>query len=208
MYTGAWDPEPAAFERFARHFKHETGYELRVTAVGTEELRVQTYPVAHLTGTAAVNLSESQVNQLRRYVDDGGVLLIDACGGSSEFTASALNLLAQAFPNKPLNAMPSNHPLLAGAGDGMEPLPHPELRTYTEQKIGRTTARLETLSPGRGRVIFSNLDLTSGLLGTNTWAILGYHPDYAQKLVKNTILWTLDGAKSEPAKASAAADAR
>ena len=44
-------------------------------------------------------------------------------------------------------------------------------------------------------MIFSPLDLTSGLLGTNTWGIIGYAPDYAQSLLQNIILWTLDGQK-------------
>jgi hypothetical protein len=208
MYTGAWDPEPMAFERFARYFEYETGYELGVTAVATEELKPQTFPVAHLTGTAAMSLSEAQLNHLRRYVEDGGVLLVDACGGSPDFAASALAAIAQAIPGKPLAAMPTNHPLLAGAGNGMEALSRPELRAYAEQKVGRGAGQLQTLTAGRGRIIFSNLDLTNGLLGTNTWGILGYHPDYALKLIKNTILWTLDGAKSEPQKASAATDLR
>jgi hypothetical protein len=208
MYAGAWDPEPMAFERFARYFEYQTGYEMRVTAIGVEELKVQSHPVAHMTGAAAMQLSEAQIDQLRRYVEDGGVLLIDACGGSSEFAAAALNAIGQAFPGKQLSPISPNHPLLAGGADGMDVLTKPELRSYTEQKLGRSAARLDTLSVGRGRVLFSNLDLTSGLLGTNTWGILGYHPDYAQKLLKNTLLWTLDGARTEPPKASAAADLR
>jgi hypothetical protein len=49
-------------------------------------------------------------------------------------------------------------------------------------------------SLGKGRVIYSSLDLTSGLLGTNTWSILGYKPAYAQSFVKNVMLWVVDGA--------------
>jgi hypothetical protein len=49
-------------------------------------------------------------------------------------------------------------------------------------------ARLETLRAGNGRVIYSELDLTSGFLGTNTWGIAGYEPAYAQTLVKNLLL--------------------
>ena len=41
-------------------------------------------------------------------------------------------------------------------------------------------------------MIFSRLDLTSGLLGTTTWGILGYDPTYAQSFMKNLILWTIN----------------
>ena len=39
---------------------------------------------------------------------------------------------------------------------------------------------------GKGRVIFTPLDVTSGLIGTNTWGILGYTPEYAEAMVTNS----------------------
>jgi hypothetical protein len=50
------------------------------------------------------------------------------------------------------------------------------------------------LRAGRGAVICASLDMTSGLLGTNTWGIAGYRPQYAQNLLKNIVLWAVDGA--------------
>jgi hypothetical protein len=39
-------------------------------------------------------------------------------------------------------------------------------------------------------VIFSALDLSSGLLGTSTWGVLGYLPEYSEALVRNLVLTT------------------
>ena len=41
---------------------------------------------------------------------------------------------------------------------------------------------------GKGRVVFSAVDVCSGLLGTNTWGIVGYLPEYSEAVVKNLIL--------------------
>ena len=53
--------------------------------------------------------------------------------------------------------------------------------------IERTGFRART-TVGKGRVIYTELDVTTGLLGTNTWGITGYSPAYAQGLLKNLIL--------------------
>ena len=41
-------------------------------------------------GTAALSPSEPDVTAVRKYVEAGGVLLIDACGGSKEFDAAVV----------------------------------------------------------------------------------------------------------------------
>ena len=46
-------------------------------------------------------------------------------------------------------------------------------------------------------MIVSDLDLTSGLLGTGTWGIAGYQPQYAQDFVKNLVLWTIERIRRE-----------
>jgi hypothetical protein len=77
----------------------------------------------------------------------------------------------------------------------MADLSKPVLRPYTVELLGRANGLglPEEITAGKGHVILTSFDITSGLLGTSTWGILGYDPNYAQSLVKNAILWTLDG---------------
>ena len=49
-------------------------------------------------------------------------------------------------------------------------------------------ATASALLKHKGRVIYSPLDMTTALLVTNSWGILGYSPSYAQSLVKNVVL--------------------
>jgi hypothetical protein len=165
-----------------------------VSVVPAAELRIWNYPMAHLTGTAMYAPTDDEVAAMRRYVEEGGVLLIDACGGSSLFNQSVTGVLARAFGQEQMRAMGAEHPILAGSAAGMDSLPKVMLRPYAEQKLGKGAGRIELMHVGKGWVIYSPLDLTTGLLGTNTWGIVGYRPGYAQSLVKNVMLWVGDGA--------------
>jgi hypothetical protein len=197
-YDGRWDPEPGAVLRFTRWFEYQTGYGLNVSVVTPGELKLREHPVAYLTGTAAWKPSDAEAMALHNYVESGGVLVIEACGGAQQFGFSVTGqLLPRAFPGSALVMLSRDDPILVGKGDGMEALARPLLRPYAEQKLGKTAGRMETLSFGKGRVIYSSLDLSTALLGTNTWGIPGYRASYAQSFLKNVVLWTADGAKGE-----------
>ena len=87
--------------------------------------------------------------------------------------------------------MQPDDPILAGGGEGMTPLPKAQYRPYATDAGGSTSGQITTFPAGAGQVIISDLDLTSGLLGTSTWGIAGYTAPYAQQFVQNLLLWTI-----------------
>jgi len=192
-YNGNWDPEPAAWTRFGRWFQLQTGYALDIRSLPIRDLKPDTAPVADLTGTARYDLTDAEVASIKNYVESGGVLLIDACGGAGAFDKAMQSDLFKAFPDVSWHVLSSTHPMLNASGDGMEDLSRPRLRQFAVDALGTHWGFPRQIKAGRGHVIVTDLDLTTGLLGTNTWGILGYDPAYAQALVKNAILWTLDG---------------
>jgi hypothetical protein len=194
-YASDWDPEPYAWPRYARLFEWHTGYGLEVTPVKWRELNPALAPFAHLTGRAAYDPSDDEIAALRSYVESGGVLLIDAAGGSNAFTTSVRKTLAKAFPDHPLAPVPWDHPLLNAGPPGMSDLSKPKPRLFTIETLGASPSKmpLEMLRAGKGSVIFSKLDVISGLLGTQTWGILGYDRYYCENLMANAMFWTLDG---------------
>jgi hypothetical protein len=196
QYAGAWDPEPYAWTRFANVFHRRTGYALDVTPTAIRDLQPGTTPLAHLTGVYDYTFTPADVESLRNYVAAGGMLLIDPCGGPGGFERSVRDdLLARAFPGAQPQVVAPTDPLLAPIAQGMQDLSKPKFRRSAIETLGPHAGNLMELRYGRGHVVFTSLDLTSGLLGTNTWGIIGYAPDYAQSLVQNIILWTLDGQK-------------
>ena len=45
---------------------------------------------------------------------------------------------------------------------------------------------------GKVKVLFSKVDISSGLLETNTWGITGYTPEDSQKLAENILRWAME----------------
>jgi hypothetical protein len=198
-YAGDWDPEPYAWVREPRLFRRETSIGLVPTPVEIEKLTTAAGPIASLTGTGAVAFTGPQVAALRDYVTNGGVLLIDSCGGGKAFNDSVAAMLATAFPGQQPALLKTDHPLLAGKGAGLTQIAKPQVRPYVFRTIGQGFPKLQILQAGKGAVLLSQLDLTSGLLGTNTLGIIGYDPAYAHAFVRNAILWTVNGRGTPPA---------
>ena len=193
-YAGNWDPEPGAWPRYQRWFQRQTGYALNIREVAMKDLTPQTAPLASLTFTARYSPTGEEVAAITRYVTSGGVLLVDVTGGGRGLGEQLQrDLFRAAFPNIPSRVVGTYHPLLSSGGSGMEDLSRPRVREYGVGQLGAGAGLPEEIAAGRGHLLFTSLDLTSGLLGTNTWGILGYEPAYAQALLKNVILWTLDG---------------
>jgi hypothetical protein len=192
QYAGEWDPEPYAWTRFERYFQWETRQGIEPVVVPMQNLSavaVGAEPLAVLTGTARHDFTDGESIAVRNYVQGGGVLMIDACGGCAEFTRSVqTTLLPRAFPNVQLWPITEGHPLLLASRPHADDLTHPVLRGYASETGGKDLP-MQTLRAGKGWVIFSRLDLTTGLLGTQSWGIRGYDPAYAQALMKNAVLW-------------------
>jgi len=189
-YPAAWNPEPHAWERFSRYLQQQSDIGLDLFTSELKDLKPTASPIAHLTGNVPYTATDPETQALRQYVEAGGVLLIDSCGGSERFAPSVAALLQKLAPTQKPTLMDFKHRLFTPALPAMDDLTRPQLRPYA-----KLPPQFLTLSIGKGKVISTPLDLTTGLLGTNTWCISGYQPDYSQKFLKNLILWTSDGAK-------------
>jgi hypothetical protein len=188
-YDGNWDPEPYAWTRFSRYFQWTTSIAIKPTTVELKNLKPGDAPIAVITGNMAAVFSDAEIAAAKSFVEAGGTLLIDDCGGSAAFAHSAESLLiAKAFP-KPLAPVSLNDPLIAGGLPNLDNLTKPALRGYATETLGNADApTVQTLTFGKGKVIYSRLDLTTGLLGTTSWGINGYTPGYCEALVKNALL--------------------
>ena len=198
-YDGNWDPEPGAWGRFGRLFRWQTNFDLATRAVDLKDLNGDVQ-AAHLTGTATVNFTDADVAAVKSFVENGGTLIVDACGGSQPFLDSVRdNLLAKAFPGARGEKPPANHPLMVPVGE--QELLVPRLRPYTAEALKDGVPDLGVIRAGKGSVILSPLDLTTGLAGANTWGVAGYDLPTATALVRNALLW----AHAQPATQSSEA---
>ena len=178
-FDGNWNPETAAWPRFSRYLQWETGQSLDLGWSPIEKLTLATAPIATLTGTGTIAFSDAQCAAMKSYVNDGGILLIDPCGGDNEFKLAVRDvLLPKAFAGA--KSIPLSRELAM-------PM---KLRPYSLERLGGALPQIQLLSIEKGYVVVSPLDLTHALLGTNTWGIDGYQPASAQTFLAKLILWS------------------
>ncbi|MFI5380207.1 MAG: DUF4159 domain-containing protein [Tepidisphaerales bacterium] len=174
QYPGNWDPEPGGWRRLAALLHNEKQTDLDVKAVKLgEETIDKSFAIAHLTGTTRAKLGEKMLEAMKKYVDDGGTLVIDAAGGAGDFAGTMEAALKTMFPDGKLNTLPVANPLFRHFD-----IKEVEYRDFTRKTLGNLKQpRLRGMEiGGRLAVIFSAEDLSAGLVGNYVDGIVGYNP--------------------------------
>ena len=188
QYAGNWDPEPFGWAQLARRLHNEYATDLAAATVRLGDGQLDgRFPVAHLTGTGRLELDEQARGELRRYAYEGGVLIIDACGGTSEFAESAEAEL-QAIFDAPTKPLPLDHPLFRAAAQ----IAQVEYRQTARERLKADLdkPRLRCIErDGRIVAIFSPQDLSTGLVGHPVDGIVGYTPDDCARLMMNVLMY-------------------
>ncbi len=179
QHDGNWDPEPGAWRRLTNQFHNTQKITLSVKPVKAGG-DFGTAKFAHMTGTGKIVVKTELVASLKKFVESGGTLLIDAAGGDGEFALSAEQLAAQVVPGGKLATMPVDAPLFTKAG-----LKEFRYRAFARMRGGvSTTPRLQAIEVGgRPAVIVSRDDITTGLLGPEMDGIIGYEPTTATAIM-------------------------
>ena len=186
-HAGNCDPEPLAYERFARLLVRRTGTKLELRGpLAAGKLAESGAAVAVLTGTGRLVLSLAEREALRDWVRRGGTLLIDAAGGSETFAESAEALLIDCFQARP-RRVAITAPLFQLPGFEIKKV---QYRRRTRRLFGDPTRPyLHTvLVDGRPGVYLSRFDLTAGLVGYSSYTVEGYAPESAYEMLRNVVL--------------------
>ena len=186
-YSGNWDPEPGAWKRFALLMANKWRTEVTVSEPMTcEKLDAKQWPLAAITGTATLSLTKAEKTALKAYVLAGGTVLIDAAGGSKEFSAAAGKLLGELFGASSLLRLRASSPIYN--------LPNMKITSVKYRRASGAASdkpQLRAIMIGeRPGVILSRKDLTTGLLGCPAYGCIGYASDSAVAIVRNIVLYT------------------
>ncbi len=192
------DPEPLAYERFARLIGQEQG--IKVEAAGPieiSELASSKAKLAAMTGTGKLELDAAQKAALKGWLEAGGTLLVDAAGGNEEFAKSAEAAMLDVCGRAAMKVVASSADVynvkgleITQAGYRHEPSGAPRLRTIIIKE--------------RMAVFFSRDDITAGLIGVMCQTINGYTPTTAQALVRNLVIMTSGQAAASQGAGAAA----
>jgi hypothetical protein len=114
-----WDdgmgPADRADLNFLEEFNRVTGFPVTRNPESHPIAKLAKYdkgyapPFVFMTGEGAINVSRSEIEILRRYLLDGGMLFADA--GSPEFDRSFRNFMSALFPGEPMLVIPDDDPI-------------------------------------------------------------------------------------------------
>jgi len=182
----------------------QAGRELNLRAQAREQLLSITddalfdYCLVFMHGRNSFRLTDAERLQLKTYLERGGVLLADAICASTAFTESFRRELAAIFPDRKLERMLPEDPLLGTTYGGFD------LRTVTRRDPqpgdgGPLQATPRQVPPelegmkfdNRWGVIFSPFDLSCALERQESLECRGYTRDDAARIGLNVLLYSL-----------------
>lgn len=111
----SWNSDPGAlvqmFNRAANIMKVRYGH----TTVNLDNFSYDPHeiPILYFGGTHAFEFSEQQRRKLRKYMEEGGTLFLEANSGSDAYRQSAVREIKSIFPDKELRRLPLDHPVFS-----------------------------------------------------------------------------------------------
>ncbi|MCC5828183.1 MAG: DUF4159 domain-containing protein [Phycisphaeraceae bacterium] len=170
--------------------------------IDLSELGESRATLAHLTGTAVVELSREELAAIVEYVSNGGTVLVETVGGFGEFAGSVSRQLTEFlrglddhgfFPSRPL-PLGAESSMISGEGINGFDATAVSFRRYTQYRLNLPDRpRLMALDhDGRPAIIFSEEDLTLGAMGVPRWGVVGYSRQGAKNLLGNIVLTALE----------------
>ncbi|HVT88350.1 MAG TPA: DUF4159 domain-containing protein [Tepidisphaeraceae bacterium] len=199
-HAANWDPEPGGWQRLANvmHNFDQVDLDLsapKATTQASDLPDAKRHVLAHLTATRSVQLTPTMKAALKRYIDGGGMLLLDAASGSSEAAGSFDPLVRELYPSVVIAPLPLDHPIYRAAPFGGQQI---ERVTYrrSQDLTPVTIPRLRGAMVGNKLVaIISHEDMSGGLVAYTTAGLVGYSPNSATDLMRNIILWRASALK-------------
>ncbi|MBI5723530.1 MAG: DUF4159 domain-containing protein [Planctomycetes bacterium] len=208
-YAGNYDPEPLALQRLGRQMAQQHDLKLDIAmppagapASGPSNSAATGLPetgllpselaadvkIAFLTGTGGFKLADQEKQALKKWVDDGGLLVMDAAGASRGFADSAKDLIAELWGADVLLPLPLDSPVYQLKDMKIDKVKY---RRATLTRIGGITEPrlLSVLAGDRPKVIVSAEDLTAGLVGYSSWGEDGYMPQSAFEIARNIAIY-------------------
>ncbi|MDB6153188.1 MAG: hypothetical protein JWL90_1641 [Chthoniobacteraceae bacterium] len=111
IHSGPWKTRSTAFPMLLNELNKSTGtqvsFDLRDVAL--TDAAMFEMPFLFLTGTTDFSLSAPERANLRKFLNNGGLLFVEAGEGRASFDAAFRQEIAQVLPGKPLVQLPPTH---------------------------------------------------------------------------------------------------
>jgi hypothetical protein len=194
-HDGHWNSHPVAARSLLSRLKQRSVIPVNLKRVAVDPAKddLAPYPFLYLTGLDDFVLSAQAVTRLRKFVDDGGTLLINNSLGLAAFHQAVPRELGRVFADKSLKQLPDDHPIYRSLFKITKVEYSPVLRKAKGAELNNQPV-LYGMAFGedkRVRVIYSPYDLEAGWNEVYYPLLRGYEPLSAQQLGMNIIVYSM-----------------
>ena len=199
-HEGAWNAAPRALRNLLISLNETVGLaaSTRMRDLSLSDKNIFRYPVLYMHGRNRFSTTAEERQQLKTYLDRGGVLVADACCGAKPFDKAFREFVAQVYPDKKLERIPVSHELFSDKiGRDIRQLKRRTSDGGENNAGGNFTIRsaepvIEGIElDGRFAVIYSRYDISCALERQTAGNCEGYVPEDAVKLGTNIILYAM-----------------
>ncbi len=112
-YSGTWNTRPRDLANLTRWIsgKFERPVNWQIIHMGVPVAEWHDAPILYVSGASAPKLSGKDIDKLREYVLQGGVILSEAAGDKIPFTMAMRRIYAKMFPDYELKRLGDDHPI-------------------------------------------------------------------------------------------------
>lgn len=191
-HGGAWNVHPGGAAALLMKLREHTAIRvnLKRVAVDAAEDDLSSYPFLYLTGLDDFSFSDEAVKALRRYLNFGGVLLINNGMGLSTFDRAVRRELMRILPEARLEPVAGNHHLYNSLLS-IDKVKYSPVVEKNKPELRNEPYILGVTIDGDLRVLYSPYDIEAGWLDAYYPLIRGYEPIYSQKLGLNIITYVM-----------------
>ncbi len=199
-HTGNWDAAPNSLKNLMMALNDTEGATASTRQIDfpASDPNVFSYPVLFMHGKNNFQLSRQEIDQLRKYLDQGGFLLSDSVCGSTQFDASFRALAKALYPEKTLERIPPDHEIFTTRiGHDIRKVKRRAAEVDSPNRAIETSVRevepfLEGIEvDGRYTLIYSKYDISCALQRQASVACAGYVEGDAVKIGVNILRYAL-----------------
>lgn len=199
-HSGDWDAAPNAVKKLLTALEKSFGIVAgtKPNKLSASNPNLYRYTMLYMHGQRSFEISQEEIRNVRKYLENGGVLFVDACCGSPKFNASFRQLMKQMFPDIPLERIPVEHELFSQEiGHNLESVRRRSPLNDEGKGILKPVEHngppfLEGISiDGRFAVIYSKYDISCALEKQTSLSCIGYVPEDAAKIATNVVLYSV-----------------
>jgi len=191
IHDGDWDTQPSSLASLLKHLASSTTVEVQFKKENVDLRNIDAFahPILYMTGHKDFVLGDDEVNNLRRYLAAGGVLVANACCGRKTFDTAFRREVARVLPDQKLARIPLDHPVYRSVFP-IRKVAYTPLVLHEHPGMSRPALQGVSLE-SQLRVIYSPYGFVNGWSGAPNPYARGYQDKDALRLGINILVYAM-----------------